>query len=226
MGHIFQSHRRNRKRASSIWQRALEKEVKEVDLSAPDFNGAEFKKDDLADCGCSPAFGVRRIPALDGGRERLKIAGKGAKLLLRLPLSWRKQGPRVEFWRELNDALEVSRAFISFRFCGCSREHSMVREVAEDVRDAKDCEELSGFGSYCRSQKAWRQKYKAPGGGTAHIRNLGKDACSTGKRRGCTVRDLVLTLSSGAISKKIHQVTDPEKCILCLRWHRCLSFRW
>lgn len=43
MGNIFQSHRRNKKAAFYLAE-SLGKEVKEVDLSAPDFNGAEFKR--------------------------------------------------------------------------------------------------------------------------------------------------------------------------------------
>ena len=43
MGNIFQSHRRNKK-SGLLSGRELGKEVKEVDLSAPDFNGAEFKR--------------------------------------------------------------------------------------------------------------------------------------------------------------------------------------
>ena len=63
------------KKAALYLAEGLGKEVKEVDLSAPDFNGAEFKKDDLV-IVAAPAFGGR-IPALMA--ERLKCtAGKGA----------------------------------------------------------------------------------------------------------------------------------------------------
>lgn len=52
------------KKAALYLAEGLGKEVKEVDLSAPDFNGAEFKKDDLV-IVAAPAFGGR-IPALMG----------------------------------------------------------------------------------------------------------------------------------------------------------------
>ena len=80
------------KKAALYLAEGLGKEVKEVDLSAPDFNGAEFKKDDLV-IVAAPAFGGR-IPALMA--ERLSAPQERALLLLRLPFM--ETGPMRMLW--------------------------------------------------------------------------------------------------------------------------------
>ena len=87
------------KKAALYLAEGLGKEVKEVDLSAPDFNGAEFKKDDLV-IVAAPAFGGR-IPALMA--ERLKCtAGKGAAAVTAAVYGNRAYEDALV---ELNDAL-------------------------------------------------------------------------------------------------------------------------
>ena len=110
--------------------RGLGKEVKEVDLSAPDFNGAEFKKDDLV-IVAAPAFGGR-IPALMA--ERLKCtAGKGAAAVTAAVYGNRAYEDALV---ELNDALE-EQGFEPFASVAVLAEHSMVREVAAGRPDAR-----------------------------------------------------------------------------------------
>ena len=152
------------KKAALYLAEGLGKEVKEVDLSAPDFNGAEFKKDDLV-IVAAPAFGGR-IPALMA--ERLKCtAGKGAAAVTAAVYGNRAYEDALV---ELNDALE-EQGFEPFASVAVLAEHSMVREVAAGRPDAKDHEELSGFGAQIlKSLK--RQKLQGPRcRGTAHIRN-------------------------------------------------------
>lgn len=128
------------KKAALYLAEGLGKEVKEVDLSAPDFNGAEFKKDDLV-IVAAPAFGGR-IPALMA--ERLKCtAGKGAAAVTAAVYGNRAYEDALV---ELNDALE-EQGFEPFASVAVLAEHSMVREVAAGRPDAKDHEELSGFGA-------------------------------------------------------------------------------
>ena len=150
------------KKAAFYLAESLGKEVKEVDLSAPDFNGAEFKKDDLV-IVAAPAFGGR-IPALMA--ERLKCtAGKGAAAVTAAVYGNRAYEDALV---ELNDALE-EQGFEPFASAAVLAEHSMVREVAAGRPDAKDHEELLEHRSL-KSLK--RQKLQGPRcQGTAHIRN-------------------------------------------------------
>ena len=121
MGNIFQSHRKEQK-SGLLSGRELGKEVKEVDLSAPDFNGAEFKKDDLV-IVAAPAFGGR-IPALMA--ERLKCtAGKGAAAVTAAVYGNRAYEDALV---ELNDALE-EQGFEPFASVAALRSFH-VREVA------------------------------------------------------------------------------------------------
>ena len=143
------------KKAALYLAEGLGKEVKEVDLSAPDFNGAEFKKDDLV-IVAAPAFGGR-IPALMA--ERLKCtAGKGAAAVTAAVYGNRAYEDALV---ELNDALE-EQGFEPFASVAVLAEHSMVREVAAGRPDLEH-----------RSLKSLkRQKLQGPRcRGTAHIRN-------------------------------------------------------
>ena len=182
------------KKAALYLAEGLGKEVKEVDLSAPDFNGAEFKKDDLV-IVAAPAFGGR-IPALMA--ERLKCtAGKGAAAVTAAVYGNRAYEDALV---ELNDALE-EQGFEPFASVAVLAEHSMVREVAAGRPDAKDHEELSGFGAQILKKLEAAEITRPQVNGS-----------------GCTGCGLCAGLCpSGAISKENPSVTDPEKCILCLR---------
>ena len=186
------------KKAALYLAEGLGKEVKEVDLSAPDFNGAEFKKDDLV------------IVA-----ERLKCtAGKGAAAVTAAVYGNRAYEDALV---ELNDALE-EQGFEPFASVAVLAEHSMVREVAAGRPDAKDHEELSGFGAQILKKLEAAEITRPQVPGNRPYKEWKKMPAVPVNGSGCTGCGLCAGLCpSGAISKENPSVTDPEKCILCLR---------
>lgn len=202
------------KKAALYLAEGLGKEIKEVDLSAPDFKGAEFKKDDLV-VVAAPAFGGR-IPSLMA--ERLKLtAGNGA-----VSVTAAVYGNRAyeDVLVELNDALEEN-GFKPVASAAALAEHSMVREVAAGRPDEKDRKELSGFGAQIlkKLDAAEITKPKVPG--NRPYKEWKKMPAVPVNGDGCTGCGLCVRLCpSGAILKENPSVTDPEKCILCLR---CIS---
>lgn len=199
------------KKAAFYLAESLGKEVKEVDLSAPDFNGAEFKKDDLV-IVAAPAFGGR-IPALMA--ERLKCtAGKGAAAVTAAVYGNRAYEDALV---ELNDALE-EQGFEPFASAAVLAEHSMVREVAAGRPDAKDHEELSGFGAQILKKLEAAEITRPQVPGNRPYKEWKKMPAVPVNGSGCTGCGLCAGLCpSGAISKENPSVTDPKKCILCLR---------
>jgi flavodoxin len=149
------------KKAAFYLAESLGKEVKEVDLSAPDFNGAEFKKDDLV-IVAAPAFGGR-IPALMA--ERLKCtAGKGAAAVTAAVYGNRAYEDALV---ELNDALE-EQGFEPFASVAVLAEFGRWRQDVRMRRIMRSFPVLEH-----RSLKSLkRQKLQGPRcRGTAHIRN-------------------------------------------------------
>ena len=199
------------KKAALYLAEGLGKEVKEVDLSAPDFNGAEFKKDDLV-IVAAPAFGGR-IPALMA--ERLKCTvGKGAAAVTAAVYGNRAYEDALV---ELNDALE-EQGFEPFASVAVLAEHSMVREVAAGRPDAKDHEELSGFGAQILKKLEAAEITRPQVPGNRPYKEWKKMPAVPVNGSGCTGCGLCAGLCpSGAISKENPSVTDPKKCILCLR---------
>lgn len=152
------------KKAAFYLAESLGKEVKEVDLSAPDFNGAEFKKDDLV-IVAAPAFGGR-IPALMA--ERLKCtAGKGAAAVTAAVYGNRAYEDALV---ELNDALEEQALSLSLLWLSL-RSIPWFGRWRQDVRMRRIMRSFLVLEH--RSLKSLkRQKLQGPRcRGTAHIRN-------------------------------------------------------
>ena len=202
------------KKAALYLAEGMGKEVKEVDLSAPDFKGAEFKKGDLV-VVAAPAFGGR-IPGLMA--ERLKqTAGNGAAAV-----TMAVYGNRAyeDVLVELNDILEAQ-GFEPFAAAAALAEHSMVREVAAGRPDEKDREELLHFGEKVLEKLETAGTVKPQIPGNRPYRDWKKMPAVPVNSDGCTECGLCARLCpSGAILKETPSVTDPEKCILCLR---CIS---
>lgn len=199
------------KKAALYLAEGLGKEIKEVDLSDPDFKGAEFEKDDLV-IVAAPAFGGR-IPALMA--ERLKrTAGKGAAAVTAAVYGNRAY---EDVLVELNDALE-EQGFEPFASAVVLAEHSMVREVAAGRPDEKDHEELSGFGAQILKKLEAEEITRPQVPGNRPYKEWKKMPAVPVNGSGCTGCGLCAGLCpSGAISKENPSVTDPERCILCLR---------
>ena len=199
------------KKAALYLAEGLGKEIKEVDLSDPDFKGAEFEKDDLV-IVAAPAFGGR-IPALMA--ERLKrTAGKGAAAVTAAVYGNRAY---EDVLVELNDALE-EQGFEPFASAAVLAEHSMVREVAAGRPDEKDHEELSGFGAQILKKLEAEEITRPQVPGNRPYKEWKKMPAVPVNGSGCTGCGLCAGLCPpGAISKYIPSVTDPERCILCLR---------
>lgn len=199
------------KKAALYLTEGLGKEIKEVDLSDPDFKGAEFEKDDLV-IVAAPAFGGR-IPALMA--ERLKrTAGKGAAAVTAAVYGNRAY---EDVLVELNDALE-EQGFEPCASAAVLAEHSMVREVAAGRPDEKDHEELSGFGAQILKKLEAEEITRPKVPGNRPHKEWKKMPAVPVNGSGCTGCGLCVGLCpSGAISKENPSVTDPKKCILCLR---------
>lgn len=191
------------KKAALYLAEGLGKEVKEVDLSAPDFNGAEFKKDDLV-IVAAPAFGGR-IPALMA--ERLKCtAGKGAAAVTAAVYGNRAYEDALV---ELNDALE-EQGFEPFASAAVLAEHSMVREVAAGRPDAKDHEELSGFGAQILKKLEAAEITRPQVPGNRPYKEWKKMPAVPVNGSGCTGADSAPTLSLWSYFKR-KSISDRSK---------------
>lgn len=202
------------KKAALYLAAGMGREIKEVDLSAADFNGAELKKGDLV-VAAAPAFGGR-IPGLMA--ERLKqAAGHGAAAVAAVVYGNRAYEDALV---ELGDILEAQ-GFEVAAAAAVLAEHSMVREVAAGRPDENDRQELFQFGAQILEKLEASGTAKPQIPGNRPYRDWKQMPAVPVSGDGCTNCGLCARLCpSGAILKETPSVTDPEKCILCLR---CIS---